>query len=184
MAVRLYLFSGVCVRPGASSEVVRRLCSTGRSCMQTWHRHRYRKRARAVSDQAMESYLREDVSCGVPTCSTCGPTLPHLPKTASHLVIPEAQILECYLDVFQLPELHSIVYLTSVVKQVGWLASPANQIVRYGAQSSLSTRMQVLAHGNLRKGTKIRELYQDVRRQCFLFDDEHCIWTAGKSAER
>jgi len=87
--------------------------------MQTWHRHRYRKRARTISDQAMESYLREDVPCGFPMCNMCSPTLPHLPRTASHLVIPDCTILETYLEVFQLPELQGVIYMTSVVKQVG-----------------------------------------------------------------
>ena len=87
--------------------------------MQTWHRHRYRKRARSISDQAMESYLREDVPCGFPMCNVCSPTLPHLPRTASHLVIPNCTILETYLEVFQLPELQGVIYFTSVVKQVG-----------------------------------------------------------------
>lgn len=43
---------------------------------------------------------------------------------------------------------------------------------------------QVLAKGNLRKGSKIRELYSDIRRQCVLFDDTHCVWTAGQPSER
>lgn len=48
----------------------------------------------------------------------------------------------------------------------------------------LTTCQQVLAQGNLRRGKKIRELYQDVRRQCVLFDDTHCVWTAGEPADR
>lgn len=43
---------------------------------------------------------------------------------------------------------------------------------------------QVLAKGNLRKGSKIRELYSDIRRQCVLFDDTHCVWTAGQPSEK
>ena len=86
--------------------------------MQCWHRHRYRKRARAISDQAMEAYLRDDVPCGFPTCGLCNSKLPHLPESAKHVVIPDAHTLETYLEVFQLPEIHSVVYMTSVVRQV------------------------------------------------------------------
>lgn len=95
--------------------------------VQTWHRHRYRKRARAVSDQAVEAYLREDVPCGFPTCTLCNNTLPQLPKAASHLVIPDAHTLESCLEVFELPEMHSVIYMTSAVKQVSPHVQPSHQ---------------------------------------------------------
>ena len=148
--------------------------------MQTWHRHRYRKTARTISDQAMESYLREDVPCGFPLCNMCSPTLPHLPRAASHLVIPDCTILETYLEVFQLPELQGVIYFTSVVKQVGSVTANCFLMCR---TLSLGKPLQVAARGNLRKGNKIRELYQDARRQCVLFDDTHCVWTAGEPRE-
>ena len=86
--------------------------------MQAWHRHRFRKRGRSLSDQAMEAYLREDVPCGHPNCNLCKSTLPRLPEAASHIVIPDSAVLRDYLEVFQLPELQGVVYLTSCVKQV------------------------------------------------------------------
>ena len=43
---------------------------------------------------------------------------------------------------------------------------------------------QVAAKGNMRKAAKIRELYKDIRRQCVLFDDLHCICTADLSNRR
>lgn len=86
--------------------------------MQAWHRHRFRKRGFSLSDQAMESYLREDVPCGFPACNSCKSTRPHLPTDASHVVIPDHSVVGDYLEVFQLPDLRGVVYLTSCIKQV------------------------------------------------------------------
>ena len=100
-----------------------------RTCMQAWHRHRYRKRSRAISDQAVEAYLREDVPCGSPSCSLCSHTMPSLPKAMTHLLIPDASTLESYLEIFQLPEMHGVVYTNSAVKQVSLRGQNGNSII-------------------------------------------------------
>ena len=132
----------------------------------------------------MESYLREDVPCGSPACTVCKPTLPRLPDAASHLVIPEAAVVGDYLEVFQQPEMQGVVYLTSSIKQVCYTNSSCKGRQTLLPSVTCTVTLQVLAKGNLRKGIKIRELYSDVRRQCVLFDDTHCVWTAGQRSER
>lgn len=157
-------------------------------CLQVWHRHRFRKRGRSLCDQAMESYLREDVPCGFPACNVCKSTLPRLPTESSHIVIPDHNVVGNYLEVFQLPEMQSVVYLTSCIKQVYCTDSKRRLFQPKNDASGFAVRQvhtwQVLSKGNLRKGTKIRTLYSDIRRQCVLFDDTHCVWTAGQPSER
>ena len=85
---------------------------------QKWHDVRYRKRAFAISDRAMEAYIRDDIPCGHPLCRVCKTTRPQLSKTATHLLIPDASTLESYLEVFQLPDVHSVVFLSSVIRKV------------------------------------------------------------------
>ena len=41
---------------------------------------------------------------------------------------------------------------------------------------------QVSRTANLRKLARIRCLYRDRRRRCFLFDDLHCVFTSGPAA--
>ena len=86
--------------------------------MQAWHRQRFRKRSKTVSDQAAESYLREDVPCGHPGCTVCESAGLQLPAAVDHLLVPDARALDNYLEVFQLPEMYGIVYTTSAMQQV------------------------------------------------------------------
>lgn len=67
--------------------------------------------------------------------------------------------------------------------RASWYAVFAHKHASRRALRQMRT-WQVLAKGNLRKGSKIRELYSDIRRQCVLFDDTHCVWTAGQPSER
>ena len=71
----------------------------------------------------MEAYIRDDIPCGHPLCEICKPTRPQLSKTATHLLIPDASALETYLEVFQLPDIHSVVFLSSVIRKVGLVAA-------------------------------------------------------------
>lgn len=88
------------------------------SATQNWHDFRFRKRATTLSDRAREAYLRDDVPCGHPACTACKITRPQLSKSASHLLLPDASALETYLEVFRLPSIHSIVFLTSAINKV------------------------------------------------------------------
>ena len=74
----------------------------------------------------MEAYIRDDIPCGHPHCGTCKPTRPQLSQSATHVLIPDATTLETYLEVFQLPDIHSVVFLSSVINKVSLAhASPA-----------------------------------------------------------
>lgn len=66
----------------------------------------------------MEAYIRDDIPCGHPQCDTCKPTRPQLSKSATHMLIPDATTLETYLEVFQLPDIHSVIFLSSVINKV------------------------------------------------------------------
>lgn len=68
--------------------------------------------------QAGESYLRVDISCGSAACPACRPTLPALGAGADHYVIPDARVLEDFLEVFEAPDLANVVFLTSVMRPV------------------------------------------------------------------
>ena len=106
--------------------------------------------------------------------------------------MPDHNVVGTFLEVFQLPEMQSVVYLTSCIKQVYCTISKHGIILELLQPNNHANGFavekvhvwQVLAKGNLRKGSKIRELYSDIRRQCVLFDDTHCVWTAGQPSER
>lgn len=86
---------------------------------QAGRRYRYRKRSRSVCEQATESYLRVDISCGSEACPLCPRTLPSLAATADHYAIPDAATLDRFSEVFEVPEVANVIYLTSVIRPVG-----------------------------------------------------------------
>ena len=86
--------------------------------VQTFRVYRFRKRSQSVSEAAEEAYLRDDIPCGSDACSTCQHGLPALSADAPHYVIPDAQALDDYLEIFELPQLQNFVLLTSVLQQV------------------------------------------------------------------
>lgn len=82
-------------------------------------RYKYRKRTKTVVTGVEEAYLRDDVSCGSETCSTCAPPLgASLSAAAEYYLLPDAQAMGELLEVFELPDVSSCIFLTSVVKQV------------------------------------------------------------------
>lgn len=66
-----------------------------------------------------EAYLRIDLRCGSPDCRHCPPSkAPHLPAGVSHIAIPNADVLDAWLEVFELPALSGFVVLSSVLRKV------------------------------------------------------------------
>lgn len=90
--------------------------------MQAFRAYRFRKRSQSVSEAAEEAYLRDDIPCGSDACSTCQNGLPALSADAPHYIIPDAQALDDYLEIFELPQLQNFVLLTSVLQEVVCLA--------------------------------------------------------------
>ena len=80
--------------------------------------YKFRKRARTVTAQYEEAYLRSDISCGSKACPACAVTAPALAADASHYVVPDSQALADFLGVFELPEMANYVLLTSVLRKV------------------------------------------------------------------
>jgi exosome complex exonuclease DIS3/RRP44 len=81
-----------------------------------------RKRKR-IGHNLEERYLREDVSCGFLACSSCKPPAAFsLDPETTILVLPDADVLLEYLDVFELPSLSGYVLCTSVIRRVGKFA--------------------------------------------------------------
>ena len=94
--------------------------------VQATHGFKFRKRSQTVVDNAVESYLRDDIDCGSPECRTC----PHarasrLPEGAAHYVVPDATTLIELLEVFELPDVGGVILLTSVLRKVGCFQSGA-----------------------------------------------------------
>ncbi|KAK9809126.1 hypothetical protein WJX72_009740 [[Myrmecia] bisecta] len=125
---------------------------------QCWHAYKFRKRARAIQCQPEEAYLRTDVRCGSNACITCPPAAPAVAADATHYAMPDSQALTDFLEVFELPEMVNYILLSSVLRK--------------GFQ-----------HGNMRRSTRLRALYNDVRRLCVLFDNLHHRDTAPTKAE-
>ncbi|GAB4819868.1 hypothetical protein N2152v2_006914 [Parachlorella kessleri] len=119
-------------------------------------RYRYRKRSRTICEQATESYLRVDISCGSQACGVCRATLPCLSAQASHYLIPDRQLLHNFQELFESPEVGNVIYLASVVRPL-------------------------LEGGNMRRSVRLRGLYSDKRRCCCLFDNVHHRDTAAAS---
>lgn len=124
--------------------------------MQSHHVFRYRKRGAALADRAEEAYLRLDIPCGSPACAACPSTSPALPPQPAHLALPDAAALATWLEVFELAEVSGVVLLSSVLRQL-----------RDG--------------GSMRRDTRLRALYTDVRRGNVLFDNLHRLETAPAS---
>ena len=88
------------------------------SLAQVQHETRLRKRTQDVVEVAAEAYLRSDLRCGSPECSTCLPKAPCLPAQINHYVMPDSQTLEDFLDIFELPDFTGFIILTSVLREV------------------------------------------------------------------
>ena len=54
-----------------------------------------------------------------------------------------------------------------------WLTAPL-----HACMAHCHAILQVDRQVNLRKLMRVRSLYRDIRRRCYLFDDLHCIYTA------
>ena len=72
-----------------------------------------------VSCSLESAYLRDDVPCGSALCGLCRPTAASLATDAGAYVMPDADALSSFLELWELPELSNCVLLTSVVRQVG-----------------------------------------------------------------
>ncbi len=86
--------------------------------MQVQHETKLRKRSQTVVKVAVEAYLRTDLLCGSPECSSCLVKTLGLPPQSSHYLVPDSQALEDYLDVFELPDFTGFIILTSVLCKV------------------------------------------------------------------
>eukprot|EP00887_Chlorella_sp_A99_P003744 scaffold7.g3744.t1 len=85
-----------------------------RRCLRSF---RYRKRSRTVTVRAEDAYLRVDVACGLEDCPCCPPTAPAVPRGTLHLLLPDADALSTFLEIFELPDVHGLIVLTSVTRQ-------------------------------------------------------------------
>ncbi|KAL6762333.1 hypothetical protein V8C86DRAFT_2520340 [Haematococcus lacustris] len=121
-------------------------------------RFKYRKRTRTVIPALEEHYLRNDMGCGVEACPAC--LQRSLPPTfaavspALFLLLPDADVLLQFLDVWELAEMSNWVLCSSVVRKFA-------------------------LHANLRKLARLRSLYRDRRRRIHLFDNLHCAAAAA-----
>lgn len=121
-------------------------------------RAKYRARTRTITCAAEEAYLRDDVSCGCEGCPYCPPPLGSaLAADAQAYLLPDADVLSELLEVFELPDISNWILTTSILQRLS----------RRG-----STRLQA----------RVRALYKDRRRRCYVFDDLHCIFTRGPGA--
>ncbi len=74
-------------------------------------------------------------------------------------------------QVWELPEVTNWIILTSVLRKASLsLAAIVPPLYRTCTQVSITASM--------RKMARIRSLYKDKRRSCYLFDDLHCTFTA------
>ncbi|GAX81333.1 hypothetical protein CEUSTIGMA_g8764.t1 [Chlamydomonas eustigma] len=123
---------------------------------------KYRRHTHTITCAVEERYLRDDVSCGLgyPSCQHCPPlslTSASLDLHATSLVIPDADALDSFLEVWELPDITNWLILTSVLQKMSTFSST-------------------------RKLARVRALYKDRRRHCYLFDDLHCIFTQGSAS--
>eukprot|EP00899_Mesostigma_viride_P029013 jgi/Mesvir1/9297/Mv04474-RA.1 len=109
---------------------------------------KYRKRSKTVSRVLIERYLRDDIPCGSSLCDTCPANSGTLSSSATHYMMPDAASILDWMEVWELTEITGAVLLASVLAEV---------------QATLSQR----------KAAKLRSLYKDRRRQCYLFDNVH-----------
>ncbi|CAM6101379.1 unnamed protein product [Calypogeia fissa] len=119
---------------------------------QVIRRYKVRRKTKAVSIVVREVYLRDDIPCGSALCQSCVQNSPPLPANDSHYVLPDADALLQFLEIWELPQITSVIYLASVVKEV-------------------------LVRSNQRNYRRLRSLFTDRRRQSLFFDDEHFIYT-------
>ena len=104
--------------------------------------------------QPSESYLRDDISCGLESCQQCN--MPRVLDSSGFILMPDAEALSSFHEVLQLPEVSNAILLNSVLMQ-----------------SHLSKSREV----------KTKAMIRDKRKKFFLFDDLHHIMThAGPSA--
>ncbi|KXZ55937.1 hypothetical protein GPECTOR_2g1488 [Gonium pectorale] len=113
---------------------------------QTKLSYKYRRRTHSVAPALEESYLRLDVSCGSEACDACRvgassstaatdggsfsssaavasaapppPPSSSLSASAPHYLIPDAEALSDWLELFELPDITNVVLLDSAIKKV------------------------------------------------------------------
>eukprot|EP01135_Chromosphaera_perkinsii_P003824 Nk52_evm17s256 gene=Nk52_evmTU17s256 len=118
------------------------------------------KRKDAVTLACRERYLREDIPCLAESCRedncirnerafrTHNSSLGKLPRDASHYIIPDAQTLIDYLEIFELRDLITgVIFLQSVLEYI-------------------------LKFESKRLHERIRKLINDSRRGCVVFYNE------------
>ncbi|XP_024518625.1 DIS3-like exonuclease 1 isoform X2 [Selaginella moellendorffii] len=115
-------------------------------------RCKFKRRSKAISIVAEEIYLRDDIPCGSPLCSSCASHLPRLPPDASHYLLPNADAVLQFWEILELPQFSAVIFLTSVLKEV---------------QEKLGQR----------SWRRLRSIFTDHRRCNIVFDDRHCIYT-------
>eukprot|EP00798_Chlamydomonas_sp_ICE-L_P016297 gene16297-22485_t len=111
---------------------------------------KYRKQTRTITTAVEDCYLRDDIPCGSALCTSCAPTTSHLAASASFLMIPDSATLSTYLEILELPEISNYIILSSELR-------------KFAVKS------------NMRKSARMRALYRDKRRHCFLFNDMNCM---------
>ncbi|XP_024544594.1 DIS3-like exonuclease 1 isoform X1 [Selaginella moellendorffii] len=121
-------------------------------------RCKFKRRSKAISIVAEEIYLRDDIPCGSPLCSSCASHLPRLPPDASHYLLPNADAVLQFWEILELPQFSAVIFLTSVLKEV---------------QENLGQR----------SWRRLRSIFTDHRRCNIVFDDQHCIYTCLSRCE-
>ena len=77
-------------------------------------------RTKTVTSALAETYLRDDVPCGSDLCTAgCCATASRLSAGAAFYVLPDADVLTQYIEIFELQGIENCVVLGSIVKQVG-----------------------------------------------------------------
>lgn len=139
-----------------------------------------------------EHYLRDDIGCQSLACKLCSerdPAEPFLPlstpvasqtlsATAPHYLIPDAQTLLRFLEIFEAPIITDVIILQTVFAEVD-------------AATNLRTvnRIRFAHHASpffslLPSLFDDRALFRDPRRRIVLFCNEHSIYTFVEQQER
>ncbi|KAL2633824.1 hypothetical protein R1flu_005303 [Riccia fluitans] len=126
---------------------------------QVARRFKARKRSKPIVILIQEVYLRDDIPCGSSLCRSCVQESPPLPADASHYLILDANTLIQFMEIWELPQITGVIYLSSVIKEV-------------------------LNRMNQHYYRKLRSLFTDRRRQSTFFDDEHFIYTWSLNSDQ
>ncbi|KAL3693434.1 hypothetical protein R1sor_007085 [Riccia sorocarpa] len=133
--------------------------TTGWLGRQEVRRFKARRRSNSILIVVQEVYLRDDIPCGSSLCRSCVQQSPTLPADASHYLILDADSLTQFMEVWELPQITGVIYLSSVVKEA-------------------------VNHMSQHNYRKLRSLFTDRRRQSTFFDDEHFIYTWSLNSDQ